>query len=126
MITLQNLGIFLFIIGMIVLISNFKLNIKKSIDIELLTITLLIVSFVMVNLQLVLTPKVFLPKEHKMIDSTTAIIGHYDKDSILVIEFDDRIQFEWEGLEEDIPEDKSYIQISGTNENTVYLNPIDE
>ena len=126
MITLQNLGIFLFIIGMILIISNFKLDIKKSIGTELLAITLLVSSFVMINLQLVLKPRVFLPKEHKMIDSTTAIIGHYDKDSILVIEFDNRIQFEWESLEEDIPEDKSYIQISGTVENTVYLNPIDE
>jgi len=37
-----------------------------------------------------------------------------------------KIVFVWEGLEKDIPCDGSYIQISGTDENTVYLNAIDE
>lgn len=36
------------------------------------------------------------------------------------------IVFVWEGLEKDIPEDGEYIQITGTDENTVYLNAIDE
>lgn len=71
-------------------------------------------------------PKIDLPKEYKMIDSTTAIIGYFDKDSVLHIEFDNSIQFKWEGLEKDIPEDGiQQLQLS-TNENTVYLNPIDE
>ena len=36
------------------------------------------------------------------------------------------IVFVWEGLEKDIPEKGDYIQITGTDENTVYLNAIDE
>ena len=39
---------------------------------------------------------------------------------------DNSIKFEWEGLEKDIPKDGSYIQITGTNENIIYLNAIDE
>lgn len=35
------------------------------------------------------------------------------------------IKFEWEGLEKDIPKE-GYIQISGINNNTIYLNAIDE
>lgn len=34
--------------------------------------------------------------------------------------------FIWEGLEKDIPADGSYIQISGTVNDTIYLNNIDE
>ena len=34
--------------------------------------------------------------------------------------------FVWEGLEKDIPENGDYIQITGTDGNTVYLNAIDE
>lgn len=37
-----------------------------------------------------------------------------------------KIVFVWEGLEKDIPCDGSYIQITGTDENIVYLNAIDE
>jgi len=37
-----------------------------------------------------------------------------------------KIVFVWEGLEKDIPQDGEYIQITGTDENTVYLNSIDE
>jgi len=37
-----------------------------------------------------------------------------------------KIIFVWEGLEKDIPQDGEYIQITGTDENTVYLNAIDE
>lgn len=70
--------------------------------------------------------KIDLPEEYKLIDSSTPITGYFDKDSILHIEFDNSIQFEWEGLERDIPSDGiQQLQLS-TNENTVYLNPIDE
>lgn len=37
-----------------------------------------------------------------------------------------KIVFVWEGLESDIPNDGDYIQITGTDENTVYINAIDE
>lgn len=37
-----------------------------------------------------------------------------------------KIVFVWEGLEKDIPQDGEFIQITGTDENTVYLNAIDE
>ena len=37
-----------------------------------------------------------------------------------------KIVFVWEGLEKDIPKDGEFIQITGTDENTVYLNAIDE
>lgn len=71
-------------------------------------------------------PKIDLPEEYKLIDKSTAIIGYFDKDSVLHIEFDNSIQFKWEGLERDIPEDGiQQLQLS-TNENTVYLNPVDE
>ena len=71
-------------------------------------------------------PKINLPEEYKMIDKSTAIQGYFDKDSVLHIEFDNSIQFKWEGLEKDIPEDGiQQLQLS-TNENTVYLNPVDE
>ena len=67
-----------------------------------------------------------LPEEYKMIDKSTAIQGYFDKDSVLHIEFDNSIQFKWEGLEKDIPEDGiQKLQLS-TNENTIYLNPVDE
>jgi hypothetical protein len=51
-----------------------------------------------------ITPKVELPEEYKMIDKSTAIQGYFDKDSVLHIEFDNTIQFIWEGLEKDIPD----------------------
>jgi len=51
------------------------------------------------------------------------VIGY---NNILFTKSDNSIHFEWEGLEKDIPEDGSYIQITGTDENTVYLNAIDE
>lgn len=38
----------------------------------------------------------------------------------------DEIIFKWEGLKKDIPEGGDYIQITGTSENIVYLNAIDE
>ena len=70
--------------------------------------------------------KIDLPEEYKLIDSSTPITGYFDKDSILHIEFDNSIQFEWEGLERDIPSDGiQQLQLS-TNENTVYLNPVDK
>lgn len=71
-------------------------------------------------------PKIILPEQYKMIDSTTAIIGHFNSKGELVIEFDNRIQFEWEGLTRDIPEDGIRELQLTTNENTVYLNPVDE
>ena len=72
------------------------------------------------------TPKIDLPEEYKLIDKSIPIIGYFDKDSILHIEFDNSIQFKWEGLESDIPQDGvQQLQLS-TNENTVYLNPVDE
>lgn len=36
------------------------------------------------------------------------------------------IQFEWEGLKKDIPERNSYIQITCNDNNTIYLNNINE
>lgn len=36
------------------------------------------------------------------------------------------IVFVWEGMEKDIPKDGEFIQITGTDENTVYINAIDE
>lgn len=98
------------------------------------TISLLI-SFIMGAISLFLTllltndlkqPKIILPEQYKMIDSTTAIIGHFNSKGELVIEFDNRIQFEWEGLEKDIPQDGIRELQLTTNENTVYLNPVDE
>lgn len=70
--------------------------------------------------------KIDLPKEYKTIDSTTPIIGYFDKDSILHIEFDNTIQFKWEGLEKDIPKDGIRKLHLATNENTIYLNPVDK
>ena len=98
------------------------------------TISLLI-SFILGAIGLFLTllltndlkqPKIILPEQYKMIDSTTAIIGHFNSKGELVIEFDNRIQFEWEGLEKDIPQDGIRELQLTTNENTVYLNPVDE
>ena len=95
----------------------------------------LLISFILGAISLFLTllltndlnqPKIDLPKQYKLIDKSTAIIGYFDKDSVLHIEFDNSIQFKWEGLERDIPEDGiQQLQLS-TNENTVYLNPVDE
>ena len=42
------------------------------------------------------------------------------------IEQNNKILFIWEGLKKDIPQDGEYIQISRTDENIIYLNPIDE
>ncbi len=70
--------------------------------------------------------KIDLPEEYKLINKSTPIIGYFDKDSIFHIEFDNSIQFKWEGLEKDIPLDGiQQLQLS-TNENTVYLNPVDK
>ena len=97
--------------------------------------TSLLISFILGAIGLFLTllltndlkqPKIILPEQYKMIDSTTAIIGHFNSKGELVIEFDNRIQFEWEGLEKDIPQDGIRELQLTTNENTVYLNPVDE
>ena len=98
------------------------------------TISLLI-SFILGAISLFLTllltndlkqPKIILPEQYKMIDSTTAIIGHFNSKGELVIEFDNRIQFEWEGLEKDIPNDGIQQLQLKTIENNVYINPVDE
>jgi hypothetical protein len=70
--------------------------------------------------------KINLPKEYKMIDKSTAIQGYFDKDSVLHIEFDNSIQFKWEGLEQDIPSDGNQMLNMYTDENNIYLNPVDE
>ena len=66
-------------------------------------------------------PKINLPEEYKLIDDQTPIKGYFDKDLVLHIEFDNSIQFKFAGEEKDIPLDEGYLEILGTNENTVYL-----
>ena len=90
-------------------------------------ILLLLIGFIIGSISFTLNQnKIDLPEEYKLIDKSTPIIGYFDKDSILHIEFDHSIQFKWEGLEKDIPEDGiQQLQLS-TNENIVYLNPVDE
>lgn len=103
---------------------------KKALLIAL-AITMVILSVLNVN-DLIekqyksIEPKIILPEQYKMIDSTTAIIGHFNSKGELVIEFDNRIQFEWEGLTRDIPEDGIVTVQFTTNEDTVYINPVDE
>ncbi len=72
------------------------------------------------------TPKMDLPEEYKLINTDTPIIGYYDKDSILHIEFDNKIKFEWEGLEKDIPNDGIRELQLTTEGNTIYLDPVDK
>ena len=96
-----------------------------------LSITMVILSVLSVDDFIIkqdksIEPKIILPEQYKMIDSTTAIIGHFNSKGELVIEFDNRIQFEWEGLTKDIPQDGIRELQLTTNENTVYLNPVDE
>ena len=90
-------------------------------------ILLLLIGFIIGGISFTLNQnKIDLPEEYKLIDKSTPITGYFDKDSILHIEFDNSIQFKWEGLESDIPQDGvQQLQLS-TNENTVYLNPVDE
>lgn len=72
-------------------------------------------------------PNFSIPEEYKMIDKSTAIQGHYNPETnTLHIEFDNSIQFVWEGLERDIPKDGVQQLHLSTNENTIYLNPVDE
>lgn len=71
-------------------------------------------------------PKIDLPEEYKNINPSTPILGYFDQDSILHIEFDNNIKFEWEGLERDIPKDGIRTLQLTTEENIIYLNPIDE
>ena len=101
----------------------------KKIDL-LLGIAVLLFIVGIVNLVCILNKSVLtpidLPKGYKSIVPSDRLIGYFDKDSVLHIEFDNSIQLEWEGLEKDIPKDGEYIQITGTDENIVYLNPIDE
>ena len=83
-------------------------------------------SLIMMNDMKSLKPKVILPKEYKMIDKTVALIGHFDKDSTLHIEFDNSIQFIWEGLEKDIPDNGVHELQLRIVENNVYINPADK
>ena len=95
---------------------------KTSTTLILIGLILLFISYTIPSNQV----KIDLPEEYKLIDKSTAIQGYFDKDSVLHIEFDNSIQFKWEGLEKDIPEDGiQQLQLS-TNENTIYLNPVDE
>lgn len=72
-------------------------------------------------------PNFSIPEEYKLIDKSTAIQGYYNsKTNTLHIEFDNSIQFKWEGLDKDIPQDGIRELQLTTNENTVYLNPVDE
>jgi len=70
--------------------------------------------------------KVYLPEEWQEISRTTPIVGYIDNDSILHIEFDNSVKFVWEGLENEIPKDGDQLINLSTNENTIYLNPIDK
>ncbi len=70
--------------------------------------------------------KIDLPEESKLISTDTPIIGYFDKDSILHIEFDNRIRFEWEGLERDIPNDGIRELQLTTEENIIYLDSVDK
>ena len=84
--------------------------------------TLLIVSITVNNTRC----KVDLPEEYKLIRPTDNLKAYFDKDSVLHISFDKAINFEWEGAESDIPQDGIRQLHLTTNENTVYLNPVDE
>lgn len=99
-----------------------------------LILTIILIFSIVLNIQLYRgydkleynQSKIDLPEEYKLIDKSTPIIGYIDNDSILHIEFDHSIQFKWEGSESDIPQDGiRQLQLS-TNENTVYLNTVDE
>ena len=65
-----------------------------------------------------------LPEEKHLIVPSDRLIGYYDQDSILHIEFDNSIQFEWDAEEKDIPQIGDYIQIVGIDENIVYIAPV--
>ena len=116
-----TLPVILLIIGIIILLFN------TNGELDLFGFGCIVVSFTLLIIQIEQQPKIDLPKEYKMIDKSTAIQGYYNpKTNTLHIEFDNSIQFKWEGLEKDIPEDGiQQLQLS-TNENTVYLNPVDE
>lgn len=88
-------------------------------------ILLIILSLFAFNI-LPLKQKINLPEEYKLISNKTPIKGYFDKDSILHIEFDNSIQFKWEGLEKDIPQDGDKELNLSTNENIIYLNPVDK
>ena len=115
-----TLPVILLIIGIIILLFN------TNGELNLFGFGCVVVSFTLLIIQIEQQPKINLPEEYKMIDKSTAIQGYFDKDSVLHIEFDNSIQFKWEGLEKDIPKDGiQQLQLT-TNENTVYLNPVDE
>lgn len=95
---------------------------------QLLTIIGLLIAGFLMGLGILYTiqPKINLPEEYKNINPSTPILGYFDKDSILHIEFDNNIKFEWEGLERDIPKDGIRTLQLTTEENIIYLNPVDE
>jgi hypothetical protein len=101
----------------------------KKIDL-LLILAVLLFGVGMTNLAYLFNKNVVapvdLPEEYKSIVPSDRLIGYFDQDSVLHIEFDNSIQFEWEGLEKDIPNNGEYIQITGIDENIVYINPINE
>lgn len=72
------------------------------------------------------SPKIELPEEWQQITPDDLLRGQIDSKGVLHLHFDNSVYFEWEGLEKDIPENGELIQISGTDENTVYLAPIDK
>lgn len=71
------------------------------------------------------TPKVILPEEYMLMSANTPIIGYYDENNTIHIEFDHSIQFVWNDVEESIPMDGSLITLEFTDENTVYIGPYD-
>jgi hypothetical protein len=88
-------------------------------------LTFLFGIFIGVYIAYINTPKINLPEEYKSIDIETPILGYFDKDSVLHIEFDNSIQFRFAGEDKDIPLDSDFLEVLGTNENTVYLKKID-
>lgn len=72
------------------------------------------------------TPVIKVPKTFKTITIKDDLVGYFDSDSIfhLTILDNNLIKFRWNALEQDIPPDSTLIQIDFTEENTVYLKPI--
>ena len=98
---------------------------EKEIKVILVRVIILLV-VLLVGLYTVLMNirPVDLPEEKHLIVPSDRLIGYYDQDSILHIEFDNSIQFEWDAEEKDIPEVGDYIQIVGIDENIVYIAPV--
>ena len=69
--------------------------------------------------------KVVLPEEYMLMSANTPIIGYYDENNTIHIEYDNSIQFVWNDVEESIPMDGSLITLEFTDENYVYIGPYD-